>query len=288
MIRFILFLIKLVGVSIILLIPVLMIYKVNLENSILNKRRKNYSGEKIIFLGSSHGRDAFMNGIIENSYNFSSSGFTFEESYKELLRLENENYVPKTVVLAISIFSIYRTNRIPKNTNIVFDYNKKYGHNLILNFFNNDGRKEFIKVPKLNFPLQHFTKQKSEKTISLSSNIEYKYHTTNRERHGMFYLQKIGDFCKKHKIRLILLIPPFSKVYNSNIKNDTIVSKDLKQLKDTTSFEFYDYSKMFENERFDSIHFIDGGHLNKFGSNLFTCKIKQELNLNSFGKEKIK
>ena len=67
--------------------PIIYVYKLNIDLTKHEFRRNNYKGQKIIFLGSSHGRDAFKDEIIDDSYNLASSGFSLKESYMEILKL---------------------------------------------------------------------------------------------------------------------------------------------------------------------------------------------------------
>ena len=101
------------------MLPLILLYKINITNSIQNTIRNNYSCEKQIFLGSSHGRDAFKADIIKNYYNLSNTGFTLEESYYELLEVLSRCEI-NNVVISFSVFSLSKTSSKPVETNIKF------------------------------------------------------------------------------------------------------------------------------------------------------------------------
>jgi hypothetical protein len=243
-------------------------------------RRDGYNNEEIIILGSSHGRDGIHDGLIENSYNLSSSGFTLEESFKELIRLKN-SFPIKTVIVSFSRFSLHRTNSEPNKTNVVFDFEEN-GENILLNFFRNPSRKEFILsknfMIRQNQKTQYFKPQVSEDKITVDGKIEYFSHSSSKDYFGLKFLNKISDFCKKNNIRLVFVVFPLSSVYNEYLAQDKTWIEDLKLMrKKENYFEFYDYSKFFKSTLLNSKHFSDGSHLNSEGGYLFTSYLKEQL-----------
>ena len=120
--KFAIYVIGLFLTSIVIISPIIYVYKLNIDSLKHEFRRNNYKGQRTIFLGSSHGRDAFKDGIIENSFNLASSGFSLKESYMEILRLDKQNYLPQIYVISFSPFSLHITNDFPQKSNVVFDY----------------------------------------------------------------------------------------------------------------------------------------------------------------------
>ena len=278
--NFLIYLFRTTLVLLMFLSPILWIYNQNLSSNLQNLRRGRYDNEEIIILGSSHGRDGIHNGIIENSYNLSSSGFTLEESFKELIRLKDIQSPINTVIISFSPFSLHKTNSEPHKTNVVFDF-EEYGENLLLNFFRNPNRKEFVLSEKFLNPQQtknQYNKtQGSEEIIKSKGKTEYFSHASSKDYFGLKYLEQISDFCSKNNIRLIFVVFPFSSVYNEYLSQDKTWNEDLKFMRNRRNyFEFYDFSRFFDFEPLDSKHFADGSHLNSNGGIIFTNYIKKK------------
>lgn len=141
--KFAIYIFGLILTSTAVISPIIYVYFLNINLTKHEFRRNNYKGEKIVFLGSSHGRDAFKDGIIKGSYNLASSGFSLKESYLEILKLKKQNYSPHTYVISFSPFSLHITNENPKKSNVIFDLNLKYGKNPIINFLKTPQEKNF-------------------------------------------------------------------------------------------------------------------------------------------------
>ena len=215
---FVKFIIKLLLLVLVILSPIIYLYEINIDESKQNYRRNHYNGEKIIILGSSHSRDAIKDGIIEKSYNLSSSGFTYEETFKEIQRLDEEGIFPDVYLISFSPFSFHKTNKKPVKSNAVFDYRLEYGDNVWLNFFNNPSRKEFLKKPSDTIITQHFVRQLSQDKMSFHAIKETKKHTQSDQFFAKKYFDQINKYCKKKGIRLIYFVSPFSISYNELIK----------------------------------------------------------------------
>ena len=279
--NFLLYLSKATLVLLMFLSPILWIYNQNMSSNLQKLRRGGYDNEEVIILGSSHGRDGIHNGIIENSYNLSSSGFTLEESFKELIRLKDIQSPINTVIISFSPFSLHKTNSEPKKTNVVFDF-EEYGENLLLNFFRNPNRKEFVLSTKFMNPqqikTQYYKTQGSDEKIKIDGKTEYFSHASFKDYFGLKYLEQISDFCSKNNIRLIFVVFPFSSVYNEYLSLDQTWNEDLKLMKNRSNyFEFYDFSRFFDFEPLDSKYFTDGSHLNSSGGLIFTKYIKEKI-----------
>ena len=259
--------------------PVIYVHKLNIDLTKQEFRRNNYKGQKIIFLGSSHGRDAFKDEIIDDSYNLASSGFSLKESYMEILKLEKQNYFPQTYVISFSPFSLHVTNENPKKTNVVFDLKLKFGKNPIINFFKNPSRKEFLKNPYKKILTQHYSVQLSEKEINIGSVDDGVESFLDEElKFGYPYFEKINQHCKENKIRLIYVITPFSSIYNNLIINNEIWVDDIKKITSKSKYyEIYDFSNYFGSAKKNSLNFANYSHLNLKGSILFTKMLKDSL-----------
>lgn len=259
--------------------PVIYVHKLNIDLTKQEFRRNNYKGQKIIFLGSSHGRDAFKDEIIDDSYNLASSGFSLKESYMEILKLEKQNYFPHTYVISFSPFSLHITNENPKKTNVVFDLKLKFGKNPIINFFKNPSRKEFLKNPYKKILTQHYSVQLSEKEINIGSVDDGVESFLDEElKFGYPYFEKINQHCKENKIRLIYVITPFSSIYNNLIINNEIWVDDIKKITSKSKYyEFHDFSNYFGSAKKNSLNFANYSHLNLKGSILFTKMLKDSL-----------
>ncbi|MDC1393461.1 hypothetical protein N8340_02160 [Flavobacteriaceae bacterium] len=269
---------KLFLLVLLLLFPVICFYNFKISKNIQNIRRSGYNNEEILILGSSHGRDGIHDKIIKNSYNLSSSGFSLEETYMELIRLEKYHVLPKTIIVSFSPFSLHKTNSKPKKTNIVFDVVKDYGYNPTLSFFRNSSRKEILFSP-VSKKTQYFNNQLSEEEIDMKSKNDYYSQTSfSKVNYGFKFLFQISNYCKNNKIRLIFIVFPLPTNYTKLLQENETWREDLLFMNNNKIyFEFYDFSNFFESELLDSTHFVDGSHLNSIGGLLFTKYLRKNL-----------
>jgi hypothetical protein len=270
----------------IIITPLVLVYDYNIDHSILSLKREKFNCERTVFMGSSHGRDAFLDGVIPDSYNLSSSGFTLEESSKELKRVVQECDTIETVVISFSVFSFRRTNTEPVSTNVIFDYKEAYGDNPYLSFFRNRSRKEFLKTISSNEDarFQHTKSQLPEEAISSLALRQYNRHTEvlGDERVALDYFEEILSLAREHNIRLIFVVTPFSTSYLEALERDQRWKADLELLRQrasTGSFEFYNFQDFFEGESPESKNFSDASHLNVTGAETFTRYLESELGL---------
>ena len=172
-----------------------------------------------------------------------------------MLRLIENSTIPKTII-SFSPFTLHQTNKKPEKTNVVFSI-YDYGKNPFLNFINNPSRKEYLLTKKAS-KTQYFKLQLNENQININSINQFKSHSSTNERHAIEYFYKINNICKKNNIRLIYLVTPFPSGYNKFLDSSRFWKEDLNFMKNSKDYEFYDFSKFFETESFDSLHFVDG------------------------------
>ncbi len=273
---FLLLIFRLLKIILLFISPLIYLYGINIKKNIQTRKRLNYNNEEILILGSSHARDDIYKNIIKNSYNLANAGFSLEETYLELLKLEKNHNNLKTVLISFSPFSLHRTNKKPKKTNIVFDLNMEYGDNVFISFFKNPTRKEFtFHNPDLKTISK---KQMSKKQIDISSISEYYKNTVdNNGFYGLKFFNLIRKFCEKHKIRLVFIVFPFPKNFNKMLDENNVWKEDLIFMKKNSNHEFYDFSKFYDSENSDHIFFRDGSHLNSNGSLRFTKFLSKNL-----------
>jgi hypothetical protein len=276
---FLKYLFKLTLMVVVFLLPILLIYNKNLSNSEKEIRRSNYENQEILILGSSQARLGVLDGIIENSYNLAFSSFSLEETYMELIRLKNIHVFPKTVIISFSPYSLHETNTSLYGRNIFDEYN--YGKNIVVNFFQNPNRKDIIipsysSISRVGIEPQ---KKNTEEEIDLNAKKTYLarkgWYSNNK---GLEYFELINNYCRKHRIRLIYMVFPFSSAFNNYLSNEEIWINDLNFMKnENNNFEFYDFSKYFLDVPFEPEYFRDATHLNSNGSLIFTEYINELL-----------
>lgn len=284
--NFITYIIKLTLFVTFLFVPILFTYNLNTKNNIHELRRDQYKCEEIVFMGSSHGRDAFNPNIIKNSYNLSESGFSFEETFKEIKEtvLRNCDNSVKVVVISFSVFSLRNTNLLPRRTNVKF--NTIRNPNVLLDFFLNENRSSLIGFNFLEDPkFRNQNIQITEEQIKKFYPREFNTHTNDISeiRYGQSFFNEIIKLKKKLGFRLIFIVTPFVREYNSLLNEYSFWEEDksvMRKFHDDGTIEFYDYSSFFISELNHYSYFVDSSHLSEKGSKIFTEKIKIDLNFN--------
>ena len=214
-----------------------------------------------LFIGSSHLEAAVNSEYFNNSFNFSSSGQSYEESYLILKKVVSPSL--KKVVLSFSPFNFHQTNKMPVLNNTYYEYPLQ-SNSIVLRYILDYTKyaRFFIKPFRLNNPQTEINFSNHAK---IKSKIHFKYEKMN---HGEQYYSKIIALSKKHGFELIFVTTPFSKEYyiNCNKKkswiNDKIrIAKDAKEY----DFKYYNFEAIYTQDNSHHKLFRDSDHLNLLG-----------------------
>ncbi len=116
------------------------------------------------------------------------------------------------------------------------------------------------------------------KNITQGKIVEYGIKHPDIVFKNIQYLKAIDSSLKKKNIRVIYIQTPHHPAYLENYRYFKQYNDIIKELKITNKIEFYDFSKIFENER--SL-FRDSDHLNEKGAVVFSTLIKKYIEPNS-------
>lgn len=267
---------------------------VTIGNSIVIKAMNPFkleSGEHILILGDSHTAFSFNDSIMTNARNFSNAADSYFYSFKKLQEIKKKNNQIDTLLLSFS------------GHNINADIEKRW-------LLNNEHIQDHLKIyfPLLDFnDIMFFLKHKPIELFKGCFSqllLTYQLAKNNTKDYGGYrnldnniledelaklsirpednntyeiatiekvYLQKIVNYCKEHKIHLILVNPPLHKAINQEQKH--LYQFYEKYFNEVT---FYDLSML---EMKDDC-FGDLVHLTPKGAKQFTNWFKQKKILN--------
>ena len=230
-----------------------------------------------LFIGSSHLEAAVNTTDYNNSFNFSSSGQSYEESYLILKNLISPSL--KKAVISFSPFNFHQTNKIPVLNNTYYEYPLQ-SNSMLLRYFLDYTKyaRFFIKPFRLN---NTQTEINFVDHAKIKSEIHFKYEKMN---HGEQYYYKIIELSKKHGFELIFITTPFSKEYyiNCNSKeswdNDKIrIARDAEE----NDFKYYNFEKIYTQDNSHHKLFRDSDHLNSLGRIKFRDHLYSVVGYNS-------
>lgn len=251
------------------------------------KYRKKEKGE-IINIGSSHSRDCFkaMKDSSKKWLDLSYASQTFHFDYeilKKYKKLFKENSI---VFLNISYFSFAPKFMWGKESEE--DYFKRF------DFKEFQGKYKFkyflyVYLPilrwlkaKINFKKNKFEfNEEMEKIKRIKGHVKKLKENRNKE-YNILLLKKIIKFCKENNLKLIFIISPFQKEYNSYFTKELLENnfyKIIYDVIDNKSIELLDFShdyKTFDEARY----FDDYDHLSYEGSQKFIEILSKKININ--------
>lgn len=239
------------------------------------------SEDHILILGDSRTTFSFNDSIMKNAHNFSTPADSYFYSFKKLREITKKNSQIDTVLLSFSRNNIKKevekewllnNEHIQSRLMIYFPlldindiiffmrykpielFKACFSQIKLSLYFSKHGSKAYGSYKNLNF-------NKLDKAlINLKENPEgnntFKIATIEKE-----YLQKIVEYCKEHKIRLILVNPPLHKAINHDQKH--LYQFYEKYFNDVA---FYDFS----NLEMEDDCFGDLVHLTPKGAKQFT------------------
>jgi len=297
------------------LILVLLVLTINLlfRQSILSrtilertdKQFEEYKKEiKILFIGDSHTKDNINPLMINNSFNFASSGENYMETYYKLKTiLKDENLKLEVIILPIDLhsFSSFRTNRFRNEW-----YWKKYVNYKEVAVFNDDNffliKRSILSVcpvigsgTRILMPLLRESEIikghiKSEGNFSKIENRQEKaqqrvdYLLKNQEvldKILLLYFKKSLELVKENKLKVVLVKFPITREHhnasNKYVPNKTIFYSKIDKIIKTVNYEPI-YILDYQNIYFDKNYlFSNDDHLNPRGIEIFSKKIDQDL-----------
>ena len=235
--------------------PFQLVRKFNAHNKQLNT----------IFIGSSHLEAAVNDADFNDSFNFSSSGQSYEESYLILKSIISPSL--KKVILSFSPFNFHQTNKMPVLNNTYYEYPLQ-SNNLFLRYILDYTKynRFFIKPFRLNNERAEINFVDHAK---VKSEIHFKYEEMD---YGVYYYEKIIELSKKQGFELIFITTPFSKEYFTNcnkkeswINDKILMNRNAKK----NNFKFYNFEDLFIKDKSHHKLFRDSDHLNSSGRKKF-------------------
>ena len=234
----------------------------------------NYEQQPNLFMGSSHGRDAVNDSLIDASYNMSSTAQSLEENYIILSNILETTKLKK-VFISFSPTSLHQTNIKPNLTEqyYLFPHNSK---NIFLTYFKDTSRKA-----------------KSLIKIKLSSKIttpeEFKDYAEHKIYHvigndvnhfGVEFFDKIIALKNQYDFELSFFTTPYTPEYSEVMRTYDYWENDKQLIKEMAierGFNYYDYEFHFNNEPDYYKYYIDADHLNALGQNSFSSFLNKTL-----------
>jgi len=260
----------------------------------------------ILIIGDSHAKDDANTHYINNSFNLAigdPGGYILSYWY---LRSVLEKANPRCALIEID-HSILNKRKYPEQTQIdnLWFWSKYASYKEISEATNNPLVDTYLKSKILfmgsgkliEIYLNPRDLQVSEiykgwtgnpanlsnvKNISEASQRYYKDLFEGDEkkpsRKGINYLLKILDLARKNNISIVLVNYPMSRDYmeildKKGFNHAAYLESVFKEL-DNYTYTVLDYSRIYENK---SEYFADIGHLNIGGSNIFSSRLKEEL-----------
>tara|TARA_X000000950_G_scaffold251991_1_gene313732 strand:+ start:2485 stop:3327 length:843 start_codon:yes stop_codon:yes gene_type:complete len=218
-----------------------------------------------LFIGSSHLENAVNSADFNNSFNFSSSGQSYEESFLILKNIVSPSL--KKVVLSFSPFNFHQTNKKPILNNTYYEYPLQ-SNGLLFRYILDYTKyaRFFVKPFRLN---KRQTEINFVDHAKVKSKIHFKYEKMN---HGEQYYYKIIELSKKHGFELIFITTPFSKEYYVNCNNkESWINDKMRITRDAkeNDFKYYNFEKIYIQDNSHHKLFRDSDHLNSLGRNKF-------------------
>lgn len=227
----------------------------------------NYNKQSTLFMGSSHGRDAINDSLLNDAYNISSSFQTLEENYKILSDILQKNK-PEKVIISFSPFSLHQTNIQPRLTEQYYFFPHNID-NIVYNYFKDSSKKTKI-LPNVKFPPKIVTPEDFKKATKTRM-----IHVIDNDinNFGLPFLHKIIELRNEHGFDLIFYTSPFTKEYSKAMRSFDYWEKDkafMKELALEKKFDYFDFEMHFQDTTNYYKFFKDPDHLNPKGRHLFT------------------
>ncbi len=261
--------------------------------------KDNLEGTELFVVGNSHGRD----GVIPDSLKIPSVNACMLGSSFFYDKYLIENYLKdakecKQIILIGSYQTLAYNMAHPKYSKRRHEYYHFIGANYKLDDF--DWKKVFLlevqsfkggfnnlkrdlttNKPKLWKTKGYLRNEEQVDTHDIASlairKIE-KHHIlmdNDMVEENLGYLKSIAEWCRERDIKLTLITPPVTSVYNELRKEEYLSFGNIMSAKSKEwNFDYYNFS---EDSDFDYSHFKDVDHMNSFGAELFTQKLNQTI-----------
>ena len=256
-------------------------FKIVIEDSFEHKQSLNYSDANnvdIVFVGTSHTRNAINHEFIPNSFNFAGSGKNHLLSYYQLKQIMNKDLEIDTLVVEIDQVSfsnhIYTEPFLFPNPNYYTGFYTLEDAMIIQEKNQVDVYLEYL-FPFVGRGKEFIKTENAEKFEGFRSgyvnSIEKDFVPNER---GVEAFLEIVKLAKENNMRLILIKQPYLKEYASE-SNDSEFYENLfsKVNNITLEYEFFDYSNFFTSTEY----FSDAYHLNDKGAKKFTKYLNQKV-----------
>lgn len=277
-----------------MLIIISLLILITISNKIYLKHYNPFQLEKdirILILGDSHSKYAFNDKVLDNACNLSEDADSYFYSYQKLKQVLRVNPQVDTVLLSFSGHNIVKSiedrwllssSHLKKRMMLYFpmlemdDYlllSRLKPVDLAIGLFDqvlfplysHEGIRKYGGYEDLNYSILAEEVEKHEKEEA-EGQEPFAESPIEKE-----YLMKIAEYCRSHKITLILVNTPVYKVIQDEQEDLYIFYK-----KYFESVPFYDFSQI---EMHDSC-FVDLVHLSPSGSTYFSEWFRKEKIIN--------
>ncbi|REG99091.1 hypothetical protein [Flavobacterium aquicola] len=276
------------------------------EFEVMNDIYNSNANCDIAIYGSSRAWVHIDSQIITDSlnlkaYNFGNDGHSFDLQYLRHLEFLKYNKKPKTIILAVDVFSLEKGTGLYKsdqylpymlwNTNIKKFTSSYIGYNNLdyyIPIIRYIGKKEVLKTSK-EILINGKPAKKYRKNGFLGMDREWstdfekvkskqKEYVAKLDKQNIELFETFIQECKRMKINLILIYTPEyidGQKFVSNRKEVIAIYAKFSKLYD---LKFYNYSN--DPICFDKAFFYNASHLNKRGAEIFTKKFASVLKAN--------
>jgi len=258
----------------------------NIQNQLLPLTKTS-----ILIVGDSHTQKSLDPNLFDNASNISQYAEPYLLTFWKLKKIF-ETFTPDTIIIGFSPHNISEFNDLKfsnsKWANKMFERSYTIiNFNEISNEITVNKKLLYKKIwkrtalyPKKNHIdyIGKYSNINDSNLSDLKSVIDRHYFINNKQTNtsatSINYLNSIIKLCDSKKITIILLASPVHKDYFAKIP---------KEILEKYNSLFYNYGNKYltinflSNDYTDSL-FLDYNHLNKFGSEKFTLKIKDKLN----------
>ena len=274
-------------ISIFLLISI----SINFSNNLILKNIKLKKNIKHLIIGDSR-TQIFDDSILDDCQNIAQGSESLYFSYLKLDKLLKSNQSIKNVYLGVSYhsFSSY-FDEYTFNSNVVSNYFFILPYKDKIDFILNDDinikgliKNFFIKgvsniVSKKKSYIGHSyihssDRKPTEKSIQLRISKQFTTENSlNYSNLNILYFDKIVKLCYKYDVELFILNTPTHSLHHKKTPK-----KYINKYLDLTSNIDNHHMIRFENILKDEMFLPDGDHINKFGANIISFKLKTFIN----------
>ena len=228
------------------------------------------------------------------TYNIGMSGGSIEKQYIRYLTFEKYNEKPKYIIQEVDFWTLEISNSVDDRILPYIPYlagkeylNKKYKNNSYLHFYRYMKRYDFIIRGFLEFfNIKHFPEVRKRgffetdlqwNSYEFSQIIKGDSLISKKQNEAIEVFDNYLLHCKKNNIQVILVISPVYYKATKFFKDSNELLDLYRSYSEKYNIPFFDYSN--DTICYDTTYFYNAMHLNKKGSELYSIKLAQDIDL---------